>query len=259
MYTITAYGSNGTQYQTLTVSAQQNPVNRYACQDGVDNDGDGLVDFPADPGCTSYYDNDEYNYTNNYNNYAPVVTTNAATNIADTSATLNGYIGSQGSSWTYPTYYFQYGTTPSSLGYQTNSQTAGSYAGNVAAYVNGLMPNTTYYFRVVGTNGYGTAYGSTLSFVTTGGSSNAYGATTTLATSISAYSARLNGFVTASTVTPIQAYFESMIGTFKEGIIERIKSRIEALAMEPKNDKMSYRIQFLQSLLAKLGIAFQIL
>jgi transcriptional regulator with XRE-family HTH domain len=58
---------------------------------------------------------------------------------------------------------------------------------------------------------------------------------------------------------PIQAYFESMIGTFKEGIIERIKSRIEALAMEPKNDKMSYRIQFLQSLLAKLGIAFQIL
>jgi len=27
-----------------------------ACQDGVDNDGDGLVDFPADPGCTSAAD-----------------------------------------------------------------------------------------------------------------------------------------------------------------------------------------------------------
>lgn len=32
-----------------------------ACQDGVDNDGDGLVDFPADPGCASAQDNDEFN------------------------------------------------------------------------------------------------------------------------------------------------------------------------------------------------------
>lgn len=31
------------------------------CSDGVDNDGDGLVDFPADPGCISATDNDEFN------------------------------------------------------------------------------------------------------------------------------------------------------------------------------------------------------
>src|SRR5262249_48508290 len=31
------------------------------CGDGMDNDGDGLTDFPADPGCTSADDNDEYN------------------------------------------------------------------------------------------------------------------------------------------------------------------------------------------------------
>ena len=31
----------------------------YACSDGVDNDGDGLVDYPADLGCTSSSDNDE--------------------------------------------------------------------------------------------------------------------------------------------------------------------------------------------------------
>lgn len=30
-----------------------------ACADGVDNDGDGLADFPADPGCTSSDDDDE--------------------------------------------------------------------------------------------------------------------------------------------------------------------------------------------------------
>ena len=32
-----------------------------ACQDGVDNDGDNLVDFPQDPGCDSAQDNDEVN------------------------------------------------------------------------------------------------------------------------------------------------------------------------------------------------------
>jgi len=31
----------------------QNIVNRPACSDGIDDDGDGFVDFPADPGCQS--------------------------------------------------------------------------------------------------------------------------------------------------------------------------------------------------------------
>lgn len=34
-----------------------------ACNDGVDNDSDGLTDYPADPGCTSGVDNDESNGT----------------------------------------------------------------------------------------------------------------------------------------------------------------------------------------------------
>ena len=33
----------------------------YACSDGVDNDNDGLIDYPQDPGCSSSTDNDEYN------------------------------------------------------------------------------------------------------------------------------------------------------------------------------------------------------
>jgi hypothetical protein len=32
-----------------------------ACNDGDDNDGDGLIDSPEDPGCSSGTDNDEYN------------------------------------------------------------------------------------------------------------------------------------------------------------------------------------------------------
>src|SRR6185369_14442993 len=31
------------------------------CQDGIDNDGDGLVDVAQDPGCTSLQDNSEFN------------------------------------------------------------------------------------------------------------------------------------------------------------------------------------------------------
>jgi hypothetical protein len=34
-----------------------------ACGDGLDNDGDGLVDYPADPGCTSTSDTDETDTT----------------------------------------------------------------------------------------------------------------------------------------------------------------------------------------------------
>jgi hypothetical protein len=32
-----------------------------ACSDGIDNDGDALVDFPADPGCANAKDRDEFN------------------------------------------------------------------------------------------------------------------------------------------------------------------------------------------------------
>jgi endoglucanase len=32
-----------------------------ACSDGIDNDGDGLIDYPADPGCESATDNNESN------------------------------------------------------------------------------------------------------------------------------------------------------------------------------------------------------
>ena len=35
---------------------------QYQCNDGIDNDGDSLIDYPSDPGCCSSSDNDEYNY-----------------------------------------------------------------------------------------------------------------------------------------------------------------------------------------------------
>jgi hypothetical protein len=35
--------------------------NQPQCNDGIDNDGDGLIDYPADPGCYDYTDNSEVN------------------------------------------------------------------------------------------------------------------------------------------------------------------------------------------------------
>ena len=37
------------------------PPPQPACSDGIDNDGDGKIDYPADPGCSSATDNDETN------------------------------------------------------------------------------------------------------------------------------------------------------------------------------------------------------
>ena len=38
-----------------------NDTNTTQCQDRRDNDADGLIDYPSDPGCVALTDNDEYN------------------------------------------------------------------------------------------------------------------------------------------------------------------------------------------------------
>src|SRR5689334_4417329 len=40
-------------------SNETDPPPPPVCSDGLDNDGDGKIDFPADPGCTSGFDGDE--------------------------------------------------------------------------------------------------------------------------------------------------------------------------------------------------------
>ncbi len=87
----------------------------------------------------------------------PTVTTTTATSVTRTSATLNGTIDPGGVS---STYHFEYGQ-------DTNygSQTAESdpLTGTVAAATgsaSGLLPNTTYHFRIVGHNGSGSITGN---------------------------------------------------------------------------------------------------
>jgi hypothetical protein len=119
----------------------------------------------------------------------PIVTTNAATNVASFSATLNGSVNPNGLT---TTVHFQYGTT-TSYGSTTANQTfTGNTTRNVAANISGLSASTTYHFRIVATNTAGTRFGSDRTF-TTLSPTGAPVVTTNPATNVASFSATLNG------------------------------------------------------------------
>ena len=93
----------------------------------------------------------------------PVVTTKPATNVAASSATLDGALDPHGLT---TTVHFQYGTTIS-YGHTTpmQSQTGNTYR-NIASNIGGLTAQTTYHFRIVATNSAGARVGSDRTFTT---------------------------------------------------------------------------------------------
>ncbi|MFZ2763879.1 MAG: peptidoglycan-binding domain-containing protein [Minisyncoccia bacterium] len=58
-YSITCGNGNATSTATTTVNVVVSPPSPPQCDDGIDNDGDGFIDHPADPGCTNEDDNTE--------------------------------------------------------------------------------------------------------------------------------------------------------------------------------------------------------
>jgi hypothetical protein len=119
----------------------------------------------------------------------PIVTTNAATNVASFSATLNGSVNPNGLT---TTIHFQYGTT-TSYGSTTANQTfTGNTTRNVAANISGLSASTTYHFRIVATNSAGTRFGSDRTF-TALSATGAPVVTTNPATNVAISSATPNG------------------------------------------------------------------
>jgi hypothetical protein len=90
--------------------------------------------------------------------------TDPATSVAAKSATLNGTVNPNGQSTTCS---FDFGVDTNYGNSVAGSEPgSGSSDAPVSANISGLLPNTTYHYRVVATNSAGTAYGSDQSFTT---------------------------------------------------------------------------------------------
>ncbi len=158
-YEIRAWRNNQTpRYQTVYVGVQTNPQNNpvqtYACNDNIDNDGDGRVDFPTDYGCLSATDNDEWNSTTvTISN--PVVTTLNPTNLTTSTGTINGSVINAGNNTT--SLYFEWGTSASNLPNRTDAQsTASNSSVTYFETLRGLTIGQTYFYRAVAVKNDGT-------------------------------------------------------------------------------------------------------
>jgi hypothetical protein len=128
---------------------------------------------------------------------APTVTTNAATSLSVTGATLNGTVSSNGAATTVT---FDYGLTTAYGSSATATQSplaASANAAIVSKAITGLTCSTTYHFRVKGVNTAGTSNGSDLTFTTSTCTAPTV-TTTSPATAITTNSATLNGTVTSN-------------------------------------------------------------
>ncbi len=92
----------------------------------------------------------------------PTVSTNDVTNIALTTATLNGILDDDGEVTT--NVRFEYGLD---TGYGTYTDwQAGMSEGAFSAGIAGLLPGRTYHYRAIATNAYGQVYGADAEFTT---------------------------------------------------------------------------------------------
>ncbi len=94
-----------------------------------------------------------------------IVETKNADSVTETTATVRGYVSPHGGN--YSKWWIEWGMT-SKLEYRTNAQGTGGNSGPVSVNLTGLMPGTTYFFRMVGENELGDVYGATQVFSTRG-------------------------------------------------------------------------------------------
>jgi streptogramin lyase len=95
---------------------------------------------------------------------APAATTEPATGVTKTEATLHGSVNPTGQE---TTYHFEYGkTTAYGTSVPVPSANAGSGTSNLeqSKAITGLEPETTYHYRIVASNGGGTTYGADREF-----------------------------------------------------------------------------------------------
>jgi len=173
-YTANVVGANNTITATPTLAdaTATVKVNGVAVANGTPsgpialNSGNNLINVvvTAQNGVTTRTYTVNVNFTLGVG--PPIVTTNSATGVAPTGATLNGTVSSNGSSTVVT---FQYGLT---AGY--GSSVAATFGPlppeatnwSVSAPITGLGCNTFYHFRAVATNSSGTTNGSDMTFTT---------------------------------------------------------------------------------------------
>ena len=124
----------------------------------------------------------------------PIAKTQHATNITTTGATLNGTVNANYLSTIITV---EYGTTTSydSTIVAALSPLNGNADIKVLLNISGLLPGTTYHFRVSATNELGTTYGGDMEFTTLGAVPTVSGQTVT---TVKSYSVVLNGIVNAN-------------------------------------------------------------
>ena len=134
-------------YYDITLGSTGSCAASYLCTAGTGYDGPTGVGSPHGAGLRP-----------------PAVVTGNASAIGSSSATLNGQVNPRGPDSHYD---FQYGTT-ATYGSSTSSVDAGSGMSvlSESAPVSSLAANTTYHFRIVATNTYGTSDGSDNTFTT---------------------------------------------------------------------------------------------
>ncbi len=156
-YTGTTYSTNP-QTGVAWTSAEVNALNWHV----------GANDW-GPTGSVIRFDRLYFNVT--FNLIPPTPTTNAASSVTTTAATLNGTVNPNGATGTYPvSYYYQYGLTAAygSVTTTVNGLT-GSGNFNVPATLSGLTASTTYHFRLVASNAQGSYTGADQSFTTSAG------------------------------------------------------------------------------------------
>jgi hypothetical protein len=137
-----------------------------------DSNDSGRVQFSGGlaPGATAYFSLE--GPTSSLVPMAPGASTDPATAVGATAATLNATIDPHNES---TDYYFEYGTDDG-YGSETSSRSldatapeSGATAQAVSAGADGLSPGTTYHYRVVASNAEGTSRGQDVTFTTDAG------------------------------------------------------------------------------------------
>lgn len=95
----------------------------------------------------------------------PSITTNSATNITETTATLNGNVTSDGGA-TITQRGFYWSSTDNTPDSDDNPTAVSGTTGSFSKSLTGLTPNTTYYYVAFATNSQGTKTGAVQSFKT---------------------------------------------------------------------------------------------